>query len=304
MMKVTTMDGWRFRATSLLNAMALIELALLVSACGGGGGSAGGSPAPSSSSGSSAPVSVTPPAANAPSMSAADLDLASRLYKGDARTPAGFEVETRPANVAGTISTRHLRNTDLASGPQAITPVFEVCTNDMAQAIDWSERQATWQGQYSDLVEVKSDDRMFEIVRVPRADVSAMLRHRVFRCDYLDRSGSDLRSDDGSAGSMNQRPLTAAELEKLAEYLWQFTMFNNSDYAVQSSSTAMNGNSIVQTIRMGQMIRGAAGACDTMQVMDWTHTMNASDGSLTRTLTDVRSFPVKSGSNGVESCGG
>jgi hypothetical protein len=275
-----------------------------VSACGGGGGSAGGSPAPSSSSGSSAPVSVTPPAANAPSMSAADLDLASRLYKGDARTPAGFEVETRPANVAGTISTRHLRNTDLASGPQAITPVFEVCTNDMAQAIDWSERQATWQGQYSDLVEVKSDDRMFEIVRVPRADVSAMLRHRVFRCDYLDRSDSDLRSDDGSAGSMNQRPLTAAELEKLAEYLWQFTMFNNSDYAVQSSSTAMNGNSIVQTIRMGQMIRGAAGACDTVQVMDWTHTMNASDGSLTRTLTDVRSFPVKSGSNGVESCGG
>ena len=304
MMKVTTMDGWRFRATSLLNAMALIALALLVSACGGGGGSAGGSPAPSSSSGSSAPVSVTPPAANAPSMSAADLDLASRLYKGDARTPAGFEVETRPANVAGTISTRHLRNTDLASGPQAITPVFEVCTNDMAQAIDWSERQATWQGQYSDLVEVKSDDRMFEIVRVPRADVSAMLRHRVFRCDYLDRSGSDLRSDDGSAGSMNQRPLTAAELEKLAEYLWQFTMFNNSDYAVQSSSTAMNGNSIVQTIRMGQMIRGAAGACDTVQVMDWTHTMHASDGSLTRTLTDVRSFPVKSGSNGVESCGG
>ncbi len=66
----------------------------------------------------------------------------------------------------------------------------------------------------------------------------------------------------------------------------------------------MNGNSIVQTIRMGQMIRGAAGACDTVQIMDWTHTMNASDGSLTRTLTDVRSFPVKSGSNGVESCGG
>ena len=112
----------------------------------------------------------------------------------------------------------------------------------MAQAIDWSERQATWQGQYSDLVEVRGDARMFEIVRVPRADVSAMLRHRVFRCDYLDRSNTDLRTDAGAAGSMNQRPLTAVELEELAEYLWQFTMFNNSDYAVESSSTSASGS--------------------------------------------------------------
>jgi hypothetical protein len=246
---------------------------------------------------------VNPPAASTPTVDSGDLDLASRLYKGDARTPAGFDVEARPANVAGTISTRHLRNTDLATGPQAITPVFEVCTNDMAQAIDWSERQATWQGQYSDLVEVKSDERMFEIVRVPRADASALLRHRVFRCDYLDRSDSDLRNDDGAAGSMNQRPLTAAELEKLAEYLWQFTLFNNSDYAVQSSSTSTHGNTIVQTIRMGQMIRGAAGTCDTVQIVDWTHTMSATDGTLTRTLSDVRSFKVKSASGGVESCG-
>ena len=141
-----------------------------------------------------------------------------------------------PSSVAGTLSTRHLKNTDFATGPQGISPTFEVCTNDMAQAIDWSERMATWQGQYSDLVEVRSDSHMFEVVRVPRADVTAMLRHRVFRCDYLDRSNTDLRADVGAAGSMNQRPLTADELEKLAEYLWQFTMFNNSDFAVESSS--------------------------------------------------------------------
>ncbi|HET9863096.1 MAG TPA: hypothetical protein VFP37_06605 [Steroidobacteraceae bacterium] len=306
-MKVLTVDGSRSGTTGLLNAVALLALVLLLSACGGGGG--GGSSAPtsgqaSSSSGNSAPVTVTPPASAASDADSADLELAGRLYDGDARTPEGFDVESRPANVAGTISTRHLRNTDLATGPQAITPVFEVCTNDMAQAIDWSERQATWQGQYSDLVEVKSDDRMFEIVRVPRADVSAMLRHRVFRCDYLDRSGSDLRADDGSAGSMNQRPLTAAELDKLAEYLWQFTVFNNSEYAVESSSTTTNGNTIVQTIRMGQMIRGTAGSCDTVKIIDWTHTMDATDGSLTRTLSDVRSFQVKSTAGGIESCRG
>ena len=196
------------------------------------------------------------------------------------------------------LATRHIRNTDLATGPQSIGPTYEVCTNDMAQAIEWSERQATWQGQYSDLVEVRSDARLFEVVRVPRSDVSAMLRHRVFRCDYVDRAGSDLRSDSGAAGLMNQRPLTAVELEKLAEYLWQFTMFNNSDYAVESSVTATNGNSIVQTIRMGQLIRGASG-CDTVQLVDWTHTLNTSDGSLSRALAPVRSFGVKNTLAGV-----
>ena len=191
-----------------------------------------------------------------------------------------------PPNVMGTLSTRHLKNTDLATGPQAISPVYEICTNDMAQAIDWSEKQATWQGQYSDMVEVHGDNRMFEIVRVPRADVTAMIRHRVFRCDYLDRAGSDLRADAGSAGSMNQRPLTADELKSLAEYLWQFTMFNNSDYAVVSSTQF--GERRFDRARpsaWASWCAAAAGGCDTVQVSDWTHTMNATDGTLTRALT-------------------
>jgi hypothetical protein len=288
---------------NLRTTCVLVTAALLLAACGGGGGA--GSSAPPSS-GNSQPASVsTPPVANTPpSTSAADLDLAARLYQGDARTPAGFDVESRPSNVAGTVSTRHLKNTDVATGPQAISPIYEMCTNDMAQAIDWSERQASYQGQYSDLAEVHGDSRMFEIVRVPRADVSAMVRHRVFRCDYLDRTNTDLRTDVGSAGSMNQRPLTADELEKLAEYLWQFTLFNNADYAVQSSSTTVSGDTIVQTIRMGQLVRGTSGGCDTVQLVDWTHTMNASNGSLTRALSNVRSFRVQGNGGGVQSCAG
>ena len=289
---------------NMRNILVVISLTTLA-ACGGGGGSSGAS-APAAS-GNSQPASITPPAPAAntpPSTTAADLALASRLYKGDERTPAGFDVEARPASVIGTLSTRHLKNTDFATGPQGISATFEVCTNDMAQAIDWSEKQATWQGQYSDLVEVNSDAHMFEVVRVPRADVTAMIRHRVFRCEYLDRSNTDLRADVGAAGSMNQRPLTADELEKLSEYLWHCTMFNNSDYAVESSARSASGGALVQTIRMGQLVRGAAGACDTVQISDWTHTMNAADGTLTRSLSNVRTYQVKSTTSGVASCAG
>ncbi len=284
------------------NLFAVIGLASLA-ACGGGGGAAGSSPASSNSQ----PASSAPPVpveTAPPSTAAADLSLASRLYKGDERTPTGFDVEARPASVVGTLSTRHLKNTDFATGPQAAGPTFEVCTNDMAQAIDWSERQATWQGQYSDIAEIKSDTHIFEVVRVPRSDVTAMIRHRVFRCDYLDRSNTDLRADVGAAGSMNQRPLTADELEALSEYLWQFTMFNNSDYAVESSTHSASSNTLTQTIRMGQLVRGVAGGCDTVQLVDWTHTMNSADGTLTRTLSNVRTFKVKSVSSVAQSCVG
>jgi len=291
---------------NMRNILVGITVTMTLAACGGGGGGAGGS-APASSSSAPAPASAAAPApapAPAPSVSNTDLALAGRLYKGDARTPEGFAVEERPASVAGTLSTRHLKNSDIATGPQALSSTFEVCTNDMAQAIDWSERQATWNGQYSDMSEVRGDARIWEVTRVPRADVTAVVRHRVFRCDYLDRSGSDLRSDAGSAGYMNQRPLTASELKVLAEYLWQFTMFNNSDYAVASSSGSADGGTITHTIRLGKLVRGANGSCDSVQVSDWSHTMNTTNGALSRTLTAVRTFSVKSTGAGAESCAG
>jgi hypothetical protein len=284
---------------NLLASIAMITLA----ACGGGGGAGSAAPAASTSQPAAAPSTSNNPPAAAPSTTAnADLGLADRLYKGDSRTPNGFDVEARPSNVYGTLSTRHLKNTDFATGPQSAGPTFEVCTNDMAQALAWSETQANWNGMYSDLVEVRGDSRMYEVIRVPRFDVTAMLRHRVFRCDYLDRSGSDLRADIGAAGSFNQRPLNADELEKLGEYLWQFTMYNNSDYAVASSATNLNGGSLVHTIRMGQLVRGAAGSCDSVQIMDWTHTMNTTTGAITRELTNVRSFRAQNASGSTSIC--
>jgi hypothetical protein len=275
----------------------VVMLSATFAACGGGGG---GASAPASAS---APQAVSnPPVSQAPSTSAADLSLADRLYKGTQRTPDGFAVEARPASVTGTLSTRHLKNTDFASGPQSISPTYEVCTNDMAQAIAWSESQATWNGQYSDMSEVHGDSRLWEVTRVPRADPTALLRHRVFRCDYLDRANSDLRADAGAAGNMNQRPLTADELEQLAEYLWQFTMFNNSGTAVASSAGANGGGSLTHTIRMGQLVRGVSGGCDTVQLVDWTHTMDATTGALTRSLTNVRTFKAKSTGGSTELC--
>ena len=55
---------------------------------------------------------------------------------------------------------------------------------------------------------------------------------------------------------------------------------------------------------MGRLVRGTSGGCDTVQLVDWTHTLNAVDGSLSRTLTAVRSFGVKSVGSVAQSCAG
>jgi hypothetical protein len=276
----------------------ILTFSAMLAACGGGGGSAAAPASGASPQSVTAPPVVTTP----PSTTSADSTLADRIYKGTQRTPDGFTIEARPSNISGTLSTRHLKNTDFATGPQAISPTYEVCTNDMAQAIAWSESQASWNGQYSDMAEVHGDAHMWEITRVPRADPTALLRHRVFRCDYLDRANTDLRADAGAAGNMNQRPLTASELKDLAEYLWQFTMFNNSDTAVESSAGSTNGGSIVHTIRMGQLVRGATGSCDTVQIVDWTHSMDSATGAITRSLTNVRTFKAKNTAGATELC--
>src|SRR5690242_1144062 len=113
-MKARAIHPTQMRPDYLIKACLLLGLLVLLTACGGGGGAA--APAASSSS-NTLPASVTPPApVVAPaSVSTADLDLAARLYKGDERTPSGFAVESRPANVVGTVSTRHLKNTDFAT---------------------------------------------------------------------------------------------------------------------------------------------------------------------------------------------
>jgi len=53
---------------------------------------------------------------------------------------------------------------------------------------------------------------------------------------------------------------------------------------------------------MAQLVRGAVGSCDTVQLMDWTHSMNTTTGAITRELTSVRSFRAQSSSGSTALC--
>jgi len=285
------------RPQTALAAVAPAALAsLLLAGCGGGGG---GSGAASSASVPSAAASAPPTADDATQRRAA---MAEKLYLGVPRVPAGFSLDAAPAGATGPVATQHLKNTDL--GATAPTPSHEVCSNDPAEALAWSELRASWQGAYSDLVETTVSERVFEFVRVPRSDTTARLRHRIFKCAYLDRAGTDLDADTGAAGLLKPAPVSVEALRTAAEYLWQFTAFNNADHVVLASSamTASSGQAAWR-IEMARLTRGANAAdCDRIDRLAWTHVADPASGVLMRRLETLETFRARRENGVVQVC--
>jgi hypothetical protein len=269
-----------------------------LTACGGGGGSGPGTAATTGST----PTSAATSAPGLADETARRTAIAEKLYVGVPRVPAGFYVEPTPPGITGPLATLHLLNTDL--GSTAPTPRYEACSNDAAEALAWSEQRASWRGSYSDLVETNASERLFEFVRVPRADATARLRHRILRCDWLDRAATDLDADSGAAGTLKALPVGIEALQFASEYLWQFTRFNNADHVVLTAGAAgAAGGQAGWRIEMARLTRGATAAdCDRIDRLAWTHVADVAGGVLTRRLETLETFRARRDNGVVQLC--
>jgi hypothetical protein len=268
--------------------VATIAVAVALASCGGGGDSA---------------QPATPPATAARVVTQSDIEIAQSLYGGSPRTPQDFYSESAPSG-HDQIATLHLKNTDLdASSPT--DALYELCTNDWNEALAWSESSAQRSAQYADLVATNDDPRYFEFGRTRAGDPQLYQRSRVFKCEYLDRSSANLRMTAGPAGRLNLRPLSAAELKKLTEYLWQFTQYNNYGHVVLKSSGETSASGFSHTLHLGSLTRGGvSSSCDRVDVIAWRHELNAATGALERTTTTLWSFGARENAGVAELCSG
>lgn len=264
--------------------------ALVLSACGGGGGD---SSAP-------APTASAPPRPVVQS----DLQIAQSVYGVGPRTPVGFYADPPPSG-HGYVSTMHVKNASVDAAVVAPEPLYELCTDDWNQALAWSELSAQNEPQPSDLVETNDDPRYFEFGRVRQGDPTFYVRARVFKCAYLDRAAANLRAPAGAAGQLNRRPLTAAELRDLSEYLWQFTSYNNVGYAVLASGGSSSAAALMHTLHIGSLARSAlSSTCDRVDVISWRHTLDATTGSLQLEVATLWSFGARESAGVVSLCSG
>jgi hypothetical protein len=223
-----------------------------------------------------------------------DTHIAELLYAGTPRVPTDFFSDAPPPG-SGVVSTYHLQNTQLSPA----TARYELCTDDMAQARNWSN---TVSGSAETLVGESALDRYFEFQRVRNGIPMVTVRARVFRCTYLDRSGVNLADMQGSAGRMNLRPIDAAALRTLSEYLWTFSTFNNADYAVLASRGAQQNASLEHEIVMAQLIRVGSGGCDRISVSTWRHRLELAPGTLGREWIPLWEFGARQQSGSVTTC--
>jgi hypothetical protein len=255
---------------------ACLTAVLGLAACGGGGSAGSGArPVPQS-----------------------DLQIAGMLYTDSARTPAGFAKESPRPDLASAV-TFHLKNSNLDS---SATTDFELCSDDFAQALTWSETAAGTGAAYTDLVETSETADFFEFVRAPRTASGGLIRARIFKCAYVDRSQNDLRLASGAAGVLNARPIEATTLRGLAEYLWQFTTYNNFGHAVLTSSGSDAGGAWRHSLVIANLQADPSGACDRIDVIEWRHDEDKAGGQLQRIELPLWSFGARRGYAGAELC--
>lgn len=277
------MPANRFTTIALLG----IPLALALGGCGGG----------------SSPVTAATPTAvpsqnNLRPVTQSDADIAVLLYGDTQRTPPGFYQETTPA-VQGYVSTSQLKSTEIG----AETRPYELCSDDWIQALQWSEAAASGSGVYATLTGNSDSSMYFEFDRVRVGTPQAYVRQRVFKCAFVNRDTVDLRDAAGAAGMLNARPLSAADIALLNEYLWQFTNYNNFGNVVLRSHGSSSTNLLVHSLYIATLTRGLQEACDLIQVIEWKHSADLSTGALSRSVTSLWSFSAKQQFGVVSLCG-
>ncbi len=284
----------------------VLVLLASVTACGGGG-SGSESPVAATALISGGDNSSATSANNSPAELPAlpnDQEIADRIYQGRDRTPADFYQESVLPSPTS-FSTTHIKNTMVASAPPAVPSanVYELCTDDWNQAMAWSEEAAQQMPVYADLTETNGNDRFFEFVRARPDPKWPLERQRVFRCSYLDRSTADLRTYEGPGGTLNRPSPSAADVKELAEYLWQFTWYNNYGNAVLASSSLTANGSLEHTLIIASLVRASTSeACDRIDIVRWIHSVDAVTGAITRRLEPVRSIYARESAGSSTLC--
>jgi hypothetical protein len=223
-----------------------------------------------------------------------NAQIAELLYTGTQRVPADFLSDAPPPGM-GVAATYHLQNTHLA----ASTERHELCTDDWNQARQWSN---TASGSTEVLVGERATEHYFEFQRVRYGTPDVNVRARVYRCAYLDRSAVDLATEQGPAGVLNQRPIDAATLRTMSEYLWTFTTYNNADYAVLASVGASQTASFEHEIIQAQLLRASNGGCDRILIAAWRHRVNSASGTLAREWEPLWEFEARQRAGGATTC--
>ncbi|MEM8547540.1 MAG: hypothetical protein AAGF46_05165 [Pseudomonadota bacterium] len=229
----------------------------------------------------------------------AELALARKLYQDSERTPPGFYTE-RVRYPDRQVLLFHVRRSDLEAGVAAAAD-YDVCTDDFATALDWSQTAAAARGYDSTPTGNDTTDWYFEFDGSVQSVTPTVLTSRIFRCSAFDAGAA---STAASIGAIRYQPLDGAALSFVVEYLWQFSVFNNALHAVLTSTGSSGDTELLHTLERAQLLPGAGtrAGCDRIELWRRVYSLDLTDGQLDWSDELTRSFDVQRTSGQVTRC--
>ena len=205
----------------------------------------------------------------------ADQAIMEMVYTGP-RTPDGFYQENLPDTF---YSISHVKNTSLlAEKDSAGTPVYELSSGDFTEALEWSEAAAMKQPAYWHLVDTTETELYYQFTRVNPHTPDLTHYSRVFKSDALDRSGYDRNNPGNYQGTIALQAPTAEQVKQVIEYLWKFTISNNTGNAVTESYMTGTDSEFIHTMTEAHLTMGANGSCDTIKLFETQTTVQKTNG--------------------------
>lgn len=213
-------------------------------------------------------------------------------YDNDYTVPTEFFVDDRVETTTRSYSLHHVLDESRS---------YERCTNDLVIAQSWEQADNDSRAVNGAYVTSMENDRYFEFTRELDydqavgniGDPTSPGYARVFKCDYVDRSGVDRNLLDGYSGRFSTTPVTTQSLQNLVEYLWQFRFFNVSRKAVIASYGSQSDAPLSHTLLLALVNNQGTNQCDRVDVVEWRFHYNVSLGEITREFYMVRSFTAE-----------
>ena len=230
-----------------------------------------------------------------------DAVIMTKVYEPAITLPDGFYVD--PRHEAVTSSTiHHIKSNVLASADQT----YELCTDDIAVALNWSEIDNAQRVTRGALVATEENDMYYEFVRMLDGLPDWVGYSRVFKCSYVDRSGSQFGALSGPAGRLTKQPFAVGDVRRLSEYLWGFSQYRNYGNVVLQSESFADSGRVGHTLTLATLRRGAGSVdgCDVVDVVDWELSAAMADGQMQSTLRTLFSFETRWNAGYPELCGG
>jgi len=170
---------------------------------------------------------------------------------------------------------------------------YQLCTNNIDTAKNWSELSSNYSSYYRDLVSERETEKYFEFKRVYSIHSNDVILSRVHKCSYLDRSMYDFLNPKEVIGVFKKNNFNHNDAKELIEYTWFTENYNNASSKVHRGVIETNNLFYIYYLYEIEILFGDFGMKDTISYIKHTFKINYNNGEITHNKELIKQIAGK-----------